>query len=101
MVIKMTNVVVLIGVIEKSYYDEGTQNCYVDLKLEKTIKNENGFIEFEIYKVKLWRGIYNDLTSIKPLQKNVILGVKGRLEKNENEVMIVAEKVSFLGKTMS
>lgn len=101
MVIKMTNVVVLIGVIEKAYYDEGTQNCYVDLKLEKTIKNENGLIEFEIYKVKLWRGIYNDLTSIKPLQKNVILGVKGRLEKNENEVMIVAEKVSFLGKTMS
>jgi len=71
------------------------------LKKRIMIKNENGFIEFEIYKVKLWRGIYNDLTSIKPLQKNVILGVKGRLEKNENEVMIVAEKVSFLGKTMS
>lgn len=97
----MTNVVVLIGVIEKAYYDEIKQNGYVDLKLEKTIKNENGMIEYEVYKVKLWRGIYNDVTSIRPLQKNVILGVKGRLEKTENEVIVVAEKVSFLGKTMS
>ena len=53
MVINMTNVVVLIGVIQKAYYDKQKDSYFVDLKLEKTIKNEAGTIEFETYKVKI------------------------------------------------
>ena len=64
MVINMTNVVVLIGVIQKAYYDKQKDSYFVDLKLEKTIKNEAGTIEFETYKVKLWKGCYHDISSL-------------------------------------
>lgn len=38
MVINMTNVVVLIGVIQKAYYDKQKDSYFVDLKLEKQLK---------------------------------------------------------------
>ena len=98
MVINMTNVVALIGVIQKAYYDKQKDSYFVDLKLEKTIKNEAGTIEFETYKVKLWKGCYHDISSLSSFKPDLILGVKGRLEKDGEEVYVVAEKISFLGK---
>ena len=95
----MTNVVVLIGVVEKAYYDKQKENYFVDLKLEKTIKNADGSVDYETYKVKLWKGCYHDLSSIQTMQPDIILGVKGRLEKDKEETYVVAEKISFLGKS--
>ena len=66
--------------------------------MEKTIKNEAGTIEFETYKVKLWKGCYHDISSLSSFKPDLILGVKGRLEKDGVEVYVVAEKISFLGK---
>ncbi len=94
----MTNVVVLIGAIEKSYFDEELKICVVELKLRKTVQVSYDVEEFETYKIKLWKGIYSDVNSLKSFTENLILGVKGRLEIINDSVYICAETVSFLGK---
>ncbi len=93
----MTNVVVLIGSIHKAFYSKEKSGCYLELKLETVYKDEEKPAE-EIFLVRLWKGIYNDLQSISHLKQNLILGIKGRLEKENNEVIVVAEKISILGK---
>ena len=93
----MTNVVVLIGQVKRACFDEKTSTCYLELKVENPFVDEYDTVE-EVYVVRLWRGIYNDLKSISKIKPNILVGIKGRLEIENDKVIIVSERVSFLGK---
>lgn len=92
----MINVIALVGIVKNCEVIEG--RCYIDLLVENNLYDE---MKEELFKVKLWRGMYRDINPKDSLRQNLIVGIKGRLETENNKTIIIAEKVTFLGKKES
>lgn len=95
----MLNHVVLVGrLVEEPEVKElknGKKVSNITLAVPRYYKNESGVYEADFIPCTLWQGIAEKTKEY--CKKGDVLGIKGRLQKNENEELkIIAEKVTFL-----
>ena len=84
----MLNQVVLVGKV--LYQVENEFGDYIKIAVERNYRNSYG--EYEVDQFLIWSK--NRLTEV---QRDNLIGVKGRLEIDCDELLIVAEKVQILG----
>ena len=93
----MHNMVMLIGrltdkpVIEK---ENEKEVCNITIACTRQFKNEDGNYDVDFIKVKLFNGIATNTCEY--IDKGDLVGIKGRLEVNDDQYMVIAEKISFL-----
>lgn len=104
----MLNQTVLVGKIAKDIVleelDNGQKACDVILSISRNTKNNKGVYDYDFITCKLFGGMAENIT--KYCQKGDIIGVKGNIQSNINEITdnlnkkidisIIAEKVTFL-----
>lgn len=95
----MLNHVVLVGRIASDLKINEAENegkvTNITLAVSRNYKNVNGEYETDFITCRLWNGIAETTTEY--CKKGDVVGVKGRLQSNEdNSIVVVAEKVTFL-----
>ena len=86
----MLNQIVLVGRITEI----NTEDSTVTLAVPHSFKNENGEYETDYIKCKLFQ--YKATVVNEYCEKGDIIGIRGRVQSNEGNLEIVAEKVTFL-----
>ena len=87
----MVNSVMLVGRLIENV-NEGDKGFAISVP--RSFKNENGEYENDIIPVKVWEGITNNLANW--CVKGDLIGLRGRLEVQDEKVVVLAEKVTFL-----
>lgn len=97
----MLNQTVMVGRLVKDpimeVNDNGNKICRIILAIPRAYKNMNGEYDTDYFPAVLRRGVAEN--TYKYIKKGDIVGLKGSLEninKNELNVTIVADKVTFL-----
>ena len=93
----MLNQVILVGRIVDNLKIEDMDNkkyCNLILAVPRSYKNEIGEYETDFIDCLLYRGVAEKTTEW--CNKGDMIGIKGRLEKKENNLFVIGEKVSFL-----
>ena len=90
----MLNQIVLVGRISKDIEVEGETKAIVTLAVPRSFKNADGEYETDFIPCVLWNGIATNTKEY--CRKGDLVGVKGRIQSNENGITVVAEKVTFL-----
>lgn len=94
----MLNQVVIVGrIIETPTIKElenGKKGSTITLAVQRAYKNVDGEYETDFVPVILYNGIAENV--LEYCKKGDVVGIKGRLETKENELQIIAEKVTFL-----
>ena len=91
----MLNQVVLVGSIENVTCDRDAQFYQLLIKVKRHYNDPSGNLIYDMIPVSLWRGAAdfaadNDLS-------NVLVGIKGRIERDSNDqLIVVAERVSYI-----
>lgn len=94
----MLNQVVIVGRLVDNpttkELEDGKKISEIVVAVPRSWKNEEGIYESDFIPCTLWDGIAQNTTDY--CHKGDIIGVKGRIESNNNGIRIVAEKVTFL-----
>lgn len=94
----MLNQTILVGrlvrEVEVKEIGEGKKVSYITLAIPRSWKNADGEYETDFIPCTLWNGIAENTAEY--CKKGDIIGVKGRLEGNNNGISIIAEKITFL-----
>ena len=92
----MLNQIVLVGRLTKNpIIEEGEiKRTNIELAVLRSFKNENGEYETDFIPVVLLGNIGN--ATCEYCRQGDLIGIKGRIQTNENNIEIVAEKVTFL-----
>jgi single-strand DNA-binding protein len=93
----MLNQIVLVGRIVKDPVIEEMEDkkyCNITLAVPRSYKNENGEYDTDFIPITLWNGIAQNTTEY--CKKGDLVGVKGRIQAKENDIEIIAEKLTFL-----
>ena len=87
----MMNQVIMVGRIVKIESEERT---IVTIAVTRAFKNSDGEYENDIIPVTLFGAISE--TTLEYCKKGDIIGVKGRVQIEDNKIVLVADKISFL-----
>ena len=87
----MTNMVCLIGRLST---DINEKDSTMTLAVQSSIKNEEGIYDTYFIDVMLYEHMLKN--SMEYLKKGDLVGVKGRLKTENDELIVVADKLSFL-----
>ena len=93
----MQNTVFLIGRLVSDPQINETENgkvATITLAVPRSFKNEEGIYETDFIPVVMWKGIAVNVNEY--CRKGDLVGVKGRIQSNENGITVVAEKLTFL-----
>lgn len=93
----MLNQTVLVGRITsdpKIKEVEERKVCVITLAVPRSYKNENGEYETDFIPCRLFGSIAEN--TVEYCKKSDLVGIKGRIQSTDNEIEIVAEKVTFL-----
>ena len=95
----MLNQTVLVGRIarepEIKELENGKKASTITLAVPRSFKNaETGEYDTDFVPVILYNGIAENV--LEYCKKGDVVGIRGRLETKDNELQIIAEKVSFL-----
>ena len=93
----MLNQVVLVGRITDNLKIEdidGKKYCNLILAVPRSRKNENGEYETDFINCLLFHGVAEN--TVEYCKKGDLIGIKGRLEKIENNLFVIVERVSYL-----
>lgn len=88
----MMNQILLVGRI-KEFVKVGT-NCEIKINVSRNYKNENGEYEFDLIPVRAYDSISQNIAEY--CREEDIIGIKGRIEIENDKIIIIAEKVTFL-----
>ena len=66
----------------------------ITLAVPRSYKNENGEYDTDFVPCILWNGIAENTFNY--CKKGDMVGVKGRIQSNENGIELIAEKLTFL-----
>ena len=95
---KMLNQVVLVGRLNKDLIIEENEKkekvIILTLAVPRSYKNENGEYEMDFIDCILWNGIAEQTAEY--CKKGDVVGIRGRLQSNNGELQLVADKVTFL-----
>ena len=91
----MHNMVYLIGRLSTDIKENDSS---IKLALTRQYKNENGEYETDFVDVKLFGAMLENTikTQLSILKKGDLIGVKGRLQVENNQLIVIADKLSFL-----
>lgn len=87
----MHNMVYLIGRLSTDIKENDSS---IKLAVTRQYKNENGEYETDFIDVKLFGTMLGK--TIKYIKKGNLIGVKGRLQVENNQLIVIADKLSFL-----
>ena len=90
----MLNQIVLVGKIN-NLRQEGNKN-FIQLEVERPFK-ENGIKESDLFVCKAWSCIFNKIINLCNLGD--IIAIKGRMIKEENQFVVMAENISIINKS--
>ena len=94
----MLNQVILVGRLTEvpkiEELENGKKLANIILAVPRTYKNENGEYDTDFIKCVVWNGIIEN--SVDYFKKGDIVGIRGRLEAKENNLCVIAEKITFL-----
>ena len=93
----MLNQTVLVGRISNDPIIEEMEDrkyCNITLAVPRSYKNENGEYDTDLIPITLWNGIAENTKEY--CKKGDLVGVKGRIQAKDNNIEIVAEKLTFL-----
>ena len=93
----MLNQTVLVGRLVKEVEVKEVDDrkvAYLTLAVQRSYKNEEGVYETDFVPCTLWNAIAENVAEY--CRKGDLVGVKGRLQTENNGLVLVAEKVSFL-----
>ena len=89
----MTNMAMLVGrLTENPTLEDGKET--ITLAVPRAYKNEDGIYETDFIPVRLWGAIAKNVCEY--VKKGDLVEVKGRMQCQDNNLIVVAEKVSFL-----
>lgn len=99
----MLNQVILVGrmakEVEVNETESGQKICTITLAVLRNYKNIDGIYEKDLIKCILWNGIADNVREY--CKKEDLIGIKGRIENKNDEMLIIAEKVTFLSSRSS
>lgn len=90
----MMNMFTIIGRLNNKPETDEKGKVDLELIVPRSFKNIDGIYENDIIKVRLWNPI--STTTQEYCERGDLMAVKGRIQVNDNEMTLVAEKVSFL-----
>lgn len=90
----MINMFTIIGRLKDKPKIELKGKMDIELIVPRSFKNINGEYDNDIIKVRLWNPI--STTTQEYCERGDLMGVKGRIQINDNEMVLIAEKVTFL-----
>ena len=93
----MLNQTVLVGRIVKEPVIEEMEDrkyCNITLAVPRSFKNADGEYETDFIPLTLWNAMAQN--TLDYCKKGDLVGVKGRIQAKENDIEIVAEKLTFL-----
>lgn len=73
---------------------EDKKVCNVTIAVQRSYKNANGEYDTDFIPVLLWHGIADNVKEY--CKKGDLVGIKGRLQMQEDKLIAVADKVTFL-----
>ena len=88
----MMNTLMLIGRVVKELQDDK-----IVIATNRTTKNENGEYETDFFPITLWQGIKEQVKEY--CKKGCLVGIRGKLQTKDGEILIIAEKMTFLSST--
>ena len=71
-----------------------TKYSHITIAVPRSYKNVNGEYETDFIPVQLLKGIAEN--TVEYCKKGDLVGVKGRIQSNENGIYLLAEKITFL-----
>lgn len=97
----MLNQIILVGRLvqdpEIKELENGVKTSYITLAVKRSYKNLNGEHDIDFITCRIWNGITDSVKEY--CEKGDLVSIKGRVTKLNNEDLeIVAEKVTFLSK---
>jgi single-strand DNA-binding protein len=93
----MLNQTVLVGrIVEIPTIENNkeTRSTKIKLAIPRSYKNAEGEYDTDFITCLVWGGIADNVTEY--CRKGDLIGVKGRLEQQDSNVVVVAEKITFL-----
>ena len=94
----MTNNFVLVGRIvnelELKENENGVKQVNVTVAVPRSFKNADGIYETDFIPVVIYKGIAENTAEW--CKKGDLIGIRGRLQMQDNNIQIIAEKISFL-----
>lgn len=94
----MLNQVVLVGrlanELEIKELEDGRKVCSIILAVPRSWKNEEGVFETDSIPLTLWDNIAKNTSEY--CHKGDLLGIKDRIQVEENNMQIIVEKLTFL-----
>lgn len=93
----MLNQIVLVGrLTQNPKIKKSEKNTIIHLAVTRNYKNVEGIYETDIIPIILWKGMAEN--TAKYCKKGDLVGIKGRLETNDEKIEVIAEKITFLSK---
>jgi len=74
--------------------ENGKEKTILTIAVNRSYKNEKGIYPVDIIPITLWKGI--DENSLEYLKTGDTIGIKGRIENNDEKLEIIAERMTFL-----
>ena len=74
--------------------DEDKSFSTIKLICQRSYKNIMGEYDIDIIPIRLWNAIATN--TVEYCHKGDLVGIKGRVETIENEIVIIADKITFL-----
>ena len=94
----MLNQVILVGrLVNKIILNEnenGRKSAEIILAVPRNFKNENGEYDTDFINCTLWHAIAENTSEY--CEKGDLIGIRGRLQTQDNKIQVIAEKVTFL-----
>ena len=91
----MSNYVILIGrIVNELTIDSDTKNCKITIAINRAFKNEDGIYETDLIPVTLKENLAKNV--VENCKKGDLVGIKGRIEKIDEPMQIIADRVTFL-----
>lgn len=91
----MLNQTVLVGrLVNEPIIEEDKNYCRIIISVPRSFKNAEGIYEEDIIPIILYQTIAQNTAEY--CKKGDLIGIKGRIQATENDIEIVAEKLTFL-----
>lgn len=91
----MLNQTVLVGrLVKDPVIEEGKNYCELTIIVPRSFKNAEGIYEEDIIPITLYQTIAHN--AVDYCKKGDLVGIKGRIQVKENDIEIIAERITFL-----
>lgn len=94
----MINQVVMVGRLVKDIeikeIEDGKTITNITLAIPRSYKNTNGEYDTDFVTCKLWNNLAEQTNNY--CNKGDIVGVRGRLQTEDDKLIVIAEKITFL-----